>query len=802
MDELANRACAIDATTPEPGNQLDQVADKLKPVRSNHSPDCRYTIYTTRMVAILSFPLYGPSRRADIPVVEVRLDPRDPQFPPQCPTAEQVMARIKKLPMANKFKRLEVECVSGPEPVRFAELLGQLALELQRIAGHRVDFLRVRKRRYCEAQLLVLVEHAHAEVGTAAVQLAVLLLSPQHAAFAEQFARFDAFARQHVIPNFSRALTKTARRRDIPVLYLARPPLDRLIRVPGHRGGPDLVQLGQGARHHVLEGTFDLTAADSELHILRENPGQLESLFSPVKRGSGSRKTRIRLIGVGRSLCLAVQLGDAQWQPINSLHAFWAERMATLLERTRGQVIMVEAFVDELDHPPDANNSHLIGISLGPDIEFLCQATDHDLPSVVAEAVLDALFPEPGAARIKVVSITGTNGKTTTTRMIAHILRHAGLKTGMVTSEGVHIEGQQLSQGDSGSFMGHTRVLCDRRIEAAALETHHRGIVIRGFAFDHCDVGICLNVSPDHIARGEIETMAEMEDVKAAVPERASKAAILFADDDHCRAMADRMKPVTLWWVSLKHSVEDLAAWPGIAQRNYCTVEQHNDEEWIVLHQKNHATRLMRTSDIPATMDGAARFMLSNAMHAAAASVSVGVAPETITSALAGFKADFDMAPGRLNEFHDLPFRLICDFAHNPDGIAKLSEFTDRLEIEGRKLIALSGMGKRDDSVNRMAAESAAGHYDHYFCKDYTPSQPPLRRALAPFMQQCLIEAGVERDRTTLMGYGKEVLFDIFDACKPGDLLIYLIGNAEKNVIHDHITEYRQTRLPTASTHD
>jgi len=705
------------------------------------------------------------------------------------------MARIQALPMASKFKNIGVKCSTESLPLRFAELLGQLALELQRMAGHPVDFLRVRKRRYSDDQLLVLIEHAHAEVGTAAVQLAALLLSPQHAAFAEQFARFEAFARQHVLPAFSAALVEAARRHEIPVLFPARPPLDRMMRVPGHRGGPDLVQLGQGARHHVIEGTFDLSAADTALHVLRENPEQLEPLLAPVKKSNGSRTTRMRLIGVGSSCCLALQHEDAQWKPIDALHEFWTERMAALLNKTQGQMVMLEAFVDEPGQPPDENNSQLSGITLGPDLAFLRQSPDHGMLVKAAEALLDALFSSADSARIPVIAVTGTNGKTTTTRMVAHILRHAGLNTGMVTSEGVNIDGQPLSHEDAGSFMGHTRVLCDRRTEAAALETHHRGIVVRGFAFDHCDVGLCLNVSPDHIGPNQVETMAEMEAIKAAVPAHASQAAVLFADDAHCCSIAEQVKPRTLWWVSLKHSAEELAGWPGIAQRSYCTVEQHEGDEWIVVHQRNQATRLMRGTDIPATFDGAARFMLSNAMHATAAALSIGIPPDTIAKALSSFEAGSQMTPGRLNEFDGLPFRLICDFAHNPDGIAKVAQFTDQLAIEGRKMLVIAGMDKRDDSVNRMAAEAAAGHYDHYFCRDYTPSQPPLRRALASFMQQSLIDAGVEADRTTLLGYGKDVLFGILDACKPGDLLVCLIGNAEKKVIQDHIEAYRRTRL-------
>ena len=632
------------------------------------------------MSAILSFPFYGPSRRADVPVVEVRLDPRDPQFPSQCPTLKELRQRLAPQGIWSTFSELTNNRFSDDPTMRFAELLGHLALRLQQNAGHRVEYLNVRKSRFADWRILVFVEHAHADVGMASVQLAAMLLGPQHSAVASAYAQFLDYARAHAMPAGTVALAQAAKRRNLPVLYPGRPPLNKTMHINGQPYPVSALQIGQGVKRRIVDG-HSLNAANS------------------------------------------------------------AEELST-----------------------------------------------------AAEALLNDLFPEPSAARIPVVAVTGTNGKTTTTRMVAHIFRHAGLKTGLVTSEGVNLDGQQVVHDDAGSFAGHTRVLTHPDMQAAALETHHRGIVVRGFAFDDCDVGICLNVSPDHIKRGEIETMAEMEDVKAAVPERASKAAVLFADNMHCRAMANRITAETTWWVSLTQSVEELEQLPGTGQRALCTIAVEDGAEWILVQQNGARYPLMPVAELPVTFGGAARFMLSNAMHASAAALALGIAPQIVAAALSRFEAGEEMTPGRLNEIQGLPFRLILDFAHNPDGMAKLVEFTDRLDVNGRKFIALSGMGKRDDVINQQAAEATVGHFDHYFCKDYTPSEPPLQRALAPFMQQALIEAGIEPEKTTLLTYGKQVLFDILDTCAPGDLLVYLIGNAEKAVIRDYIDEFRESR--------
>ena len=633
------------------------------------------------MPAILSFPLYGPSRRADVPVVEVRLDTRDPEFPRRCPGVDEVNQRlvnqgVPPLPLES----IEAEHLASDE-LRFAGLLGQLARHLQRHAGHAVDGLTVRRSRFADWRLLVLVEHAHGEVGVAAVQLAVMLLGQQSAAFAVNHPRFLQFTRARSTAESLTAIARAAERRSIPALFLSRPPLDRAIQGAGAAGGGGLLQLGHGVRRQLVDG------------------------------------------------------------------------------------------------------------SAGPAAE---PGAD---PAPAAVARVQSLFPDPRSARIPVIAVTGTNGKTTTTRMIAHILREAGFRTGVTTSEGIILAGTALSAGDSASFEGHARILTDPGVEAAVLETHHRGIVIRGFAWRHCDVGLCLNVSEDHIAPGEIETLQEMADVKAAVPERATGAAILFADDPHCRAMAPRLRSASTWWISLQQPAAELLSLGGSGEVVACTVEGEGDDEWIVVHRREKRVPLMPVAGIPATFQGAARFMVSNAMHAAAAALALDLPPERVVEALRVFAAGEGMTPGRLNEIPGLPFRLILDFAHNPDGMARLVDFTERLPVRGRKLLALSGMAKRHDDINRKTAQAAAGHFDHYFCKEYTPSNPPPARHVAPVMRSALVGAGVDPAAISVLSYGKEVLFDILSRCEPGDLLVYLIGNAEKAVIGAYVDEFRRRGL-------
>ena len=167
------------------------------------------------------------------------------------------------------------------------------------------------------------------------------------------------------------------------------------------------------------------------------------------------------------------------------------------------------------------------------------------------------LHPGQDMARIKTVAVTGTNGKTTTSQMVEHILRHTGHRPALVCTHGIFVNGKPVSIGDGSAFIGHARALTSRGIDSAVLESHHGGIVTRGFAFDHCTVGICVNVTAEHLADGEIDTLEEMVKIKQALVERASEAAVLNADNPGCRSMLPNLSARRICWFSSRPLPED-----------------------------------------------------------------------------------------------------------------------------------------------------------------------------------------------------------------------------------------------------
>jgi len=425
------------------------------------------------------------------------------------------------------------------------------------------------------------------------------------------------------------------------------------------------------------------------------------------------------------------------------------------------------------------------------------QAAERGLPAsatldAAADHLLDRLFPEPQALRMPIIAITGTNGKTTTSRMVNKIMLAAGRKPGMVCTDGIFLDGEMIEKGDASARAGHMKVLISKAVNYAVLETHHRGILHGGFAFQWCDIAVCLNVTEDHLGQGNIETVEQMAEIKRALPERAREAVVLFADNKHTLAMLERVSARRKCLVSMAAGRDQLLASHGDAMTCCCVLENAEDRELIVFYDGDRRLPVMAVNDIPATCDGLAAFMTSNAMHAAAASYLSGAGVEAIRQALGGFETSYENTPGRLNVFDDLPFRVVMDFAHNPDGMRHICEFVDRQKPAGRKLVAFAGSITRSDETIRHMGHSIAGHFDFYFCKEHLRADGTQPRLVARILQQGLMDKGVAESQTAISTYGREAIFKIFDACRPGDLLVMLMGHVEKHQLPGYIREYAE----------
>jgi cyanophycin synthetase len=261
--------------------------------------------------------------------------------------------------------------------------------------------------------------------------------------------------------------------------------------------------------------------------------------------------------------------------------------------------------------------------------------------------------------------------------------------------------------------------------------------------------------------------------------ERASDAAVLFADDAHCMAMLDFIKAGNACLVSLHSGVEKLRGSVGQKTAYFCVLEIIEQEEWIVLYGSQQALPVMRVSSIPATMDGTARFNVSNAMHAIASSYLAGIDIEKIRTAMGSFKAGYDLTPGRLNVFDGLPFRVIMDYAHNADGFRKLSEFVDGQIVTGRKILMLGFSADRMDADIEAAVAPLSGHFDHYVCRNFRRLKHRQAHEIPALLKSGLIYAGVSESDIDIVPEADEAVRHSLAIAAPGDLVVLLVGGSE-----------------------
>ncbi len=337
----------------------------------------------------------------------------------------------------------------------------------------------------------------------------------------------------------------------------------------------------------------------------------------------------------------------------------------------------------------------------------------------VARPVLDMLFPPTVPARIPLVAITGTNGKTTTTRMVAHILKMAGKKVGMTTTDGIYIDGKQLLHGDMTGPWSARIVLRDPTVDAAVLETARGGILREGLGFDRCNVGAVLNVSNDHLGLGGINTLAEMAKVKSLVIEvtRRDGTGVLNADDPLVAGMAHLCSgQIAYFSLNSKNPlVRKHVRDGGMA----VVIEEGVNGDMITIYHGEQRTALLWTHLIPATLDGMARFNVANCLAAVAVCQALGVSISDMRSGLQTFSTNFYLAPGRLNIYDNGEFKVIVDYGHNTVAINNIAELVGKMKRQGAKAVAVfSAAGDRRDEDIRTFGEIIGRSFDQLIIKE------------------------------------------------------------------------------------
>ncbi|HEX3912373.1 MAG TPA: cyanophycin synthetase [Steroidobacteraceae bacterium] len=398
-------------------------------------------------------------------------------------------------------------------------------------------------------------------------------------------------------------------------------------------------------------------------------------------------------------------------------------------------------------------------------------APSEGTPRDVAAPVIDMLFPAGSSVRVPIAAVTGTNGKTTTARMLAHITKMAGFTPGLTTTDGVYIDGQRTVPGDMTGPVSARMVLADPQIDIAVLETARGGLLRAGMGVNEVNVGAVLNVQADHLGLKGIDTLEQLAELKRIVVEVASDCAVLNADDPLVLKMAGHTEAKIICYVTMNphHSLvrEHIRA-GGRA----CALEAGVNGQMMTLYDRGGHIPLLWTHLIPATLEGRATHNVQNAMFAAAMAFSLGIKLDAIRQGLRTFDSTFFQAPGRMNVFNEHPFKVLFDYGHNAHAVGMMADLASRLDVTGRRIVVLAGPGDRRDEDLVAIAKAVAGRFDRYICRRDDNLRNRAADEVPRIQAEALRAAGIPTDAISVIPDEQDAIDAALRMGEAGDLLL------------------------------
>jgi cyanophycin synthetase len=389
-------------------------------------------------------------------------------------------------------------------------------------------------------------------------------------------------------------------------------------------------------------------------------------------------------------------------------NVFLMERIARLMNL---DICGIDVISNDIRKPLNELNGAVLEVNAGPGFRMHLSPTK-GLARNVAEPVMNMLYPPGSKARIPIVAVTGTNGKTTTTRLISHIAREAGHTVGYTTSDGIYINENYIHYGDCSGPVSANVILRDPIVDFAVLECARGGILRSGLGFDKCNISIITNVKEDHLGLSDIFTLEEMATVKAVVARSTDRNgySILNADDDLVYAIKDDLNcNVALFSINPNNSRINAHCDAG-------GIAAIAEDDYFVLCQGNWKTRIARISNTPLTLSGKAMCMVENILASILAATISGFDIKEITKSLQTFVPGPSTNPGRMNLFRFKNFRVMVDYAHNLAGLIEIKKYMSRVKAN-RKIGLIAIAGDRRDVDIREMGHCAAEIFDEVIIK-------------------------------------------------------------------------------------
>ncbi|MGB5653703.1 MAG: cyanophycin synthetase [Robiginitalea sp.] len=552
----------------------------------------------------------------------------------------------------------------------------------------------------------------------------------------------------------------------------------------------------QGADYRllVINHTFVAAALRSPAHVIGDGKSTITELVALVnldpRRGYGHEKeltaitindlTKTIIADAGYSVDSVLAQGEKLilkdtanlstggtaedvTDIVHPANVAMAERISKIIDL---DICGIDIMTTDISKPLSETGGAVLEVNAGPGFRMHLAPTK-GLPRNVAAPVVDKLFPQKGnKGRIPIVAITGTNGKTTTSRLIAHMAKMSGYRVGYTTSDGVYIQNRLLMKGDCTGPQSAEFVLKDPTVNFAVLECARGGILRAGLGFSKCDIAIVTNISADHLGLKGIHTIEQLARVKSVVPETVlpDGYAILNADDD----LVYEMRKSVTCNVALFSMDEENPRIKALQRKGGITAVYENG--FVTLCRGTWKMRIMKAETIPLTYGGRAKFMIQNILPAVIASNVRGISIEDMKAALETFLPSASQTPGRLNLFEFKKFRILLDYAHNPAGMRALQKFINEIEASV-KVGVVAGIGDRREEDNNEIGSIAAEMFDEIIIRQDKHLRGRTEKELIAMLRNGILSKYPEK-KITVIPSEKEAIHHAVEHAVEGSLIV------------------------------